>query len=113
MTSIDARSGTAALDHLTRAVGRAWTILRRVLVGALILGGAVILLELVHLHGLLAAVHPWLAHGVIGGLVLVTAAVIARFGYGGGRVEDYGADALIDHFEELPAALRRLATRAA
>ena len=39
-------------------------------------------------------------------------AVMVRFGYGRGRIEDYGADALIDRFEELPAALRRLAARA-
>ncbi len=81
MTSIDARAGTAALDHLTRAVGRAWAIVRRVLIGALILAGALVLLELVHLHGLLASVHPWLAHGVIGALVLVSLAVVARFAW--------------------------------
>ncbi|RMF75600.1 MAG: hypothetical protein D6738_03445, partial [Acidobacteria bacterium] len=57
------------LPFLSAVIRRGWTWTRRIAIAAVLVGGAVILLEAVHLHELLARIHPWLAWTVSGTLL--------------------------------------------
>ena len=57
------------LENLARLMRRAWIWTKRIAVSAIILGGAVLVLEAVHLHQLLGSVHPGLAWTVSGLLI--------------------------------------------
>ncbi len=56
--------------QLVRTFRSVWCWARRLLVAAILVAGAVVLLEVVHLHRLLSGIHPWLAWSVSGGLAL-------------------------------------------
>ncbi|GAB4370782.1 MAG: hypothetical protein Kow0062_05780 [Acidobacteriota bacterium] len=70
------------LPFLSAVIRRGWTWTRRIAIAAVLVGGAVILLEAVHLHELLARIHPWLAWTVSGTLL---AALLAFLGWAGVR----------------------------
>lgn len=61
-------TATLSLDTFSSVVSRAWTWTRRILWAALVIAGAIVALEIVHVYDLLARVHPVLAWTVIGAL---------------------------------------------
>ncbi len=70
---IEQGEGSSSFPHLSATLGRAWTLLRRVFIAGLLVAGGVILLEAIHLHSLLAGIHPILAW-TVSGLLLMTVA---------------------------------------
>ncbi|UCF66668.1 MAG: DUF697 domain-containing protein [Acidobacteriota bacterium] len=60
------KAGLDSLENVSRLLRRAWVWARRAVFIALLVVTGVLLLEWVHLHELLARVHPWLARIVSG-----------------------------------------------
>ncbi len=68
------------LPFLSTLLRRGWTWARRVAIAAVLLGGALILLEAIHLHELLSKIHPGLAWTVSGMLATGLAAFLGWAG---------------------------------
>ena len=62
-----------SLPFLSALLRRGWVWTRRIALAAVLAGGALILLEVVHLHELLSRIHPWLAWSVTGALLALIA----------------------------------------
>ena len=77
MTGAVRRLETPFLARLLAGMVR-WA--RRILWIVALVGGAILILEGIHLHQLLAGIHPWLARGVTGALLALLVAFVTWIG---------------------------------